>query len=119
MDVDRSDGLDQTDADSLRSGTRRGKRFALINTLYRSTHSAYHQIERNPGSAEADGSIDPRDVLLALKRYLSESEDDRREIANKIGVSWTTLSAWLAGEAEPHKRILARVAGFLRRFGYL
>jgi hypothetical protein len=29
------------------------------------------------------------------------------------------LSAWLAGEAEPPKRILARVAGFLRRFGYL
>jgi hypothetical protein len=29
------------------------------------------------------------------------------------------LSAWLADEEEPHKRILARVAGFLRRFGYL
>ena len=58
-------------------------------------------------------------VLNGLRRYLSESEDDRREIATKIGISWSTLSAWLAGEAEPPKRILARVAGFLRRFGYL
>ena len=52
-------------------------------------------------------------------RYLSESEDDQREMATKIGISWNTLSAWLAGEAEPPKGILARVAGFLRRSGYL
>ncbi len=63
--------------------------------------------------------MNAQDVTVGLRRYLSESEDDRREIATKIGVSWITLSAWLADEAEPHKRILARVAGFLRRFGYL
>jgi hypothetical protein len=62
--------------------------------------------------------MNAQDICDALRRYLSESEDDRREIATKIGISWT-LSAWLAGEAEPPKRILARVAGFLRRFGYL
>ncbi len=50
---------------------------------------------------------------------LNESADDRRNIAAKIGISWITLSAWLAGEAEPPKSILARVAGFLRRSGYL
>ena len=63
--------------------------------------------------------MNAQDVIVGLRRYLSESEDDRLEIATKIGVSWITLSAWLAGEAEPPKRILARVAGFLRRFGYL
>ena len=63
--------------------------------------------------------MNAQDVLNGLRHYLNESEDDRREIATKIGISWSTLSAWLAGEAEPPKRILARVAGFLRRFGYL
>jgi transcriptional regulator with XRE-family HTH domain len=63
--------------------------------------------------------MNAQDICDALRRYLSESEDDRREIATKIGISWSTLSAWLAGEAEPPKRILVRVAGFLRRFGYL
>jgi hypothetical protein len=63
--------------------------------------------------------VNAQDIINGLRRYLSESEDDRREIATKIGISWTILSAWLAGEAEPHKRSLARVAGFLRRFGYL
>jgi len=63
--------------------------------------------------------MNAQDVIVGLRLYLSESEDDQREIATKIGVSWITLSAWLVGEAEPHKRILARVAGLLRRFGYL
>lgn len=63
--------------------------------------------------------MNAQDILNGLRRYLSESEDDRRAIATKIGISWFTLSAWLAGEEEPHKRSLARLAGFLRRFGYL
>ncbi len=63
--------------------------------------------------------MNAQDICDALRRYLSESEDDQREMATKIGISWNTLSAWLAGEAEPTKGILARVAGFLRRSGYL
>ena len=63
--------------------------------------------------------MNAQDICDALRRYLSESEDDRREIATKIGISWSTLSAWLAGEAEPPKSMLARLAGFLRRAGYL
>ena len=63
--------------------------------------------------------MNAQDVLNGLRRYLSESADDRRNIAAKIGISWITLSAWLAGEAEPPKSILTRVAGFLRRSGYL
>jgi hypothetical protein len=63
--------------------------------------------------------MNAQDICDALRRYLSESEDDRREVATKIGISWITLSAWLTGETEPPKGILARVAGFLRRAGYL
>jgi hypothetical protein len=63
--------------------------------------------------------MNAQDICDALRRYLSESEVDRREIATKIGSSWITLSAWLAGEVEPPKSISARVAGFLRRSGYL
>jgi hypothetical protein len=72
-----------------------------------------------PNKKTDENGMNAQDILDALRRYLSESEDDRREIATKIGVSWITLSAWLAGEAEPPKRILGRVAGFLKRFGYL
>jgi len=63
--------------------------------------------------------MNAQDICDALRRYLSESGDDRREIATKIGISWNTLSAWLAGETEPPKSMLARVAGFLKRSGYL
>ena len=63
--------------------------------------------------------MNAQDIVDALRRCLRESGDNRREIATKIGISWIILSAWLADEEEPHKRILARVAGFLRRFGYL
>ncbi|HXM25270.1 MAG TPA: hypothetical protein VN957_04545 [Chthoniobacterales bacterium] len=72
-----------------------------------------------PNKQRDEHNMNAQDVLIGLRRYLSESEDDRREIATKIGVSWIILSAWLDGESEPHKHILARVAGFLRRFGYL
>jgi transcriptional regulator with XRE-family HTH domain len=72
-----------------------------------------------PNKKRDENNMNAQDVVIGLRRYLSESEDDRHEIASKIGVSWITLSAWLTGESEPHKRVLARVAGFLRRFGYL
>jgi transcriptional regulator with XRE-family HTH domain len=72
-----------------------------------------------PNKQTDENRMNAQDICDALRRYLSESQDDRREIATKIGISWSTLSAWLAGEAEPPKRIVARVAGFLRRFGYL
>ena len=72
-----------------------------------------------PNKKTDENTMNAQDILIGLRRYLSESEDDPREVATKIGVSWINLSAWLAGEEEPHKRILARVAGFLRRSGYL
>ena len=60
-----------------------------------------------------------RDVLDALMRYLSESEDSQREVASKIGISCITLADFFTGEVQPHKQTLAQVAGFLRRVGYL
>jgi transcriptional regulator with XRE-family HTH domain len=78
-----------------------------------------YQIKRSSGSARADGTINPRDVLLALKRCISESEDNERRTAAELGVSRVTLYRWLADKAEPHKRALLRVAGFLKRAGYL
>jgi len=66
-----------------------------------------------------ENNMHAQDIVDALRRCLRESGDNRREIATKIGISWSTLSAWITGEAEPPKRILARVAGFLRRSGYL
>jgi hypothetical protein len=61
----------------------------------------------------------PRDVLNALMRYVSESDHNQREAAARIGVSCVTLTDWCADKAQPHKRNLAQVADFLRRAGYL
>ncbi|HZC35996.1 MAG TPA: helix-turn-helix transcriptional regulator [Chthoniobacterales bacterium] len=61
----------------------------------------------------------PQDVVDALFRYVSESAESQREVAKKIGISYATLADWFANQAQPHKRRLAQVAGFLRRVGYL
>jgi transcriptional regulator with XRE-family HTH domain len=60
-----------------------------------------------------------KEVLDAVKRYVSESKDSERQIAIKLGVSRVTLYRWLADKAQPHKRRLAQVAGFLKRVGYI
>jgi hypothetical protein len=36
-----------------------------------------------------------------------------------LGVRGALLRDWLRGKAEPERSVLARVAGFLRRVGYL
>ena len=60
-----------------------------------------------------------KEVLDAVKRYVSESKDSERQIASKLGVSRVTLYRWLADKAQPHKRRLAQVAGLLKRIGYI
>jgi len=57
------------------------------------------------------------DVIKALGRYTSE-ESDRRTAA-LLGIKRATLRAWLNGADPTPKYILARLAGFLRRAGYL
>ena len=59
------------------------------------------------------------DVLKALGRYTKESNESDRRTAAMLGIKRATLIAWLQGVDLPQKRILARLAGFLRRVGYL
>jgi hypothetical protein len=59
------------------------------------------------------------DVLKALGRYTKESNESDRRTAAILGIKRATLIAWLEGADPPQKRILARLAGFLRRVGYL
>jgi hypothetical protein len=58
-------------------------------------------------------------VIEAFLKYARDTDDTARQIATKIGVPLKTLRTWLEGQAEPTKRLIARLAGFLRRVGYL
>lgn len=66
-----------------------------------------------------EGPLKAQEVLDAVKRYVSESGDNERQTAIKLGVSRVTLYRWLADKVHPHKRRLAQVAGLLRRIGYI
>ena len=59
------------------------------------------------------------DVLTALERYTRESNENERQTAKKLGINPFTLHAWLRGVDPPRRCLLARLAGFLRRVGYL
>jgi hypothetical protein len=59
------------------------------------------------------------EVLDALERYTKESDDSSRQTAAKLGVNQLTLRTWLKRAARPEKCVLARLAGFLRRAGYI
>jgi hypothetical protein len=63
--------------------------------------------------------LSTEEVLKALERYTEESRDSDRQTATKLGVNRMTLTAWLRGTAQPQRCMLARLAGFLRRVGYL
>jgi transcriptional regulator with XRE-family HTH domain len=59
------------------------------------------------------------DVLKALDRYARESNQTDQQMAAALGVKRSTLGVWLQGADPPKKSMLARLAGFLRRVGYL
>jgi hypothetical protein len=59
------------------------------------------------------------EVLKALERYTEESHESDRQTATKLGINRMTLTAWLRGIDRPQRCLLARLAGFLRRVGYL
>jgi hypothetical protein len=76
----------------------------------------------------SDGTISPEtlttattaeDVLKALSRYRRESNQTDQQTAAELGIRCTTLGAWLQGADPPEKGMMARLAGFLRRVGYL
>jgi hypothetical protein len=58
-------------------------------------------------------------VIEAFLKYASDTDDTARQTATKIGVPLKTLRTWLEGQAQHTKRPIARLAGFLRRAGYL
>jgi hypothetical protein len=59
------------------------------------------------------------EVLNALERYARESDETDRQTATKLGVTETILADWLRRAAQPERCMLARLAGFLRRVGYI
>jgi hypothetical protein len=59
------------------------------------------------------------EVLKALGRYTKESNESDRRTAAIVGIKLATLKAWVQGAEPPQKYVLARLAGFLRRVGYL
>jgi hypothetical protein len=59
------------------------------------------------------------DVVKALVRYTSEENANDQQTARMLGIKRATLKAWLDGADPPQKCMLARLAGFLRRVGYL
>ena len=68
---------------------------------------------------ETSDAITTKDVLYALGRYRIESNESDRQTAARLGVNCLTLKAWLRGADSPQRCLLARLAGFLRRVGYL
>jgi len=58
-------------------------------------------------------------VIEAFYNYARYTDDTPRQTATKIGVPIKTLRAWLEGQAQPTKRLTLRLAGFLRRVGYI
>jgi len=59
------------------------------------------------------------EVLGALGRYMKQCNQSDRQTAANLGVHHITLSSWLRGKNRPEKCLLARLAGFLKRVGYL
>jgi transcriptional regulator with XRE-family HTH domain len=59
------------------------------------------------------------EVLDALGRYTKDSKESDRQTAAKLGIRRSILWEWLRGKTQPKKSVLARLAGFLRRVGYL
>jgi hypothetical protein len=59
------------------------------------------------------------DVLKALARYAREANQNDGRTAAALGIKRKTLRAWLDGTDPPERFTLARLAGFLKRTGYL
>jgi transcriptional regulator with XRE-family HTH domain len=59
------------------------------------------------------------EILKALERYTEASGESERQTAAKLGVNRRALTAWLSGRDRPQRPMLARLAGFLSRVGYL
>jgi len=63
--------------------------------------------------------LEKQDVLKALARYAREANQNDGRTAATLGIKRRTLRAWLDGTDPPERFTLARLAGFLKRTGYL
>jgi transcriptional regulator with XRE-family HTH domain len=82
----------------------------------------HHEPDHSGPSTRAtlpSARMSTEEVLRALGRYTEESSESDRQTATKLGVNRVTLTAWLRGKDRPERCMLARLAGFLRRVGYL
>ena len=70
-------------------------------------------------SQESRTPMTTEEVLGALGRYMKQCNQSDRQTAANLGVRHITLSSWLRGKNRPEKCLLARIAGFLKRVGYL
>ena len=59
------------------------------------------------------------EVLDALGRYTKDSKESDRQTATKLGIRRSVLLDFLRGRIQPEKSAIARLAGFLKRVGYL
>ena len=59
------------------------------------------------------------EVLDALGRYTKDCKESDRQTATELGIRRSVLWDWLCGRIQPEKCALARLAGFLKRVGYL
>jgi transcriptional regulator with XRE-family HTH domain len=56
-----------------------------------------------------------KEIISAnIKRYMEEWNISRRELASKIGVSYTTLSSWIQGENYPRIDKIEKMANFFQ-----
>jgi hypothetical protein len=58
-------------------------------------------------------------VIEAFCKYARDTGATPRQIATQVGVPAKTLRTWLEEQAQPPKRLTPRLAGFLRRVGYI
>ena len=59
------------------------------------------------------------EVLDALGRYTKDSKESDRQTATKLGIRRSVLLDLQRGKIQPEKCAVARLAGFLKRVGYL
>jgi transcriptional regulator with XRE-family HTH domain len=55
---------------------------------------------------------DPKTTLRELREYFASGHESQRKIAARIGVSQTTIWAWLAGTQHPAAESVARLRAF-------
>ena len=109
-------GYDALDERIAKTRTKKG---CLLMVL---THPEI-PLHNNPAELGARARVRKRDVSFGPRTREGATAWDTfmtlAETATKLGVNCLTLKDWLRGVDPPQRCLLARLAGFLRRVGYL